>query len=177
MKDASKNKVHAWVAQLADVPASVLQKMARSDESMYSYSSPSLRLIASPNVVCGRCLYTYDGDEIVTRPITDNGDGDVFVPCDNCGFDLGWEMQEPSTFPCGWSTLFAPRGPDRRWFVEHADRVAKLGFFVFESEDYGVLLGIDAAGFDFYDAYWRPLLQLRRGVCMDAAEQVLAKAT
>ena len=46
-------------------------------------------------------------------------------------------------------------------FNKHADEVAKLGFFIFESEDWDILLGIDAGGFDFYDAFWIPLYKLR----------------
>jgi hypothetical protein len=58
------------------------------------------------------------------------------------------ECAKPPRFDPWWPPL------SPRWFIDHAEEVAKLGFFVFESEDYGVLLGIDAAGFDFDDAYW-----------------------
>ncbi len=161
MKDTLRDRVHAWVAEFTEVPAGVLEKMARTDDDMYSYASPSFRLVASPTVRCDRCLYPHDGDASVLRPIESHGDLQIFVACENCGFDLGWIPQEPSVFPCAWSTLFAPPRFDRTWFLEHAAAVANLGFLVFESEDYGVLLGIDAAGFDFYEAYWMPLYTLR----------------
>ncbi|MCC6898770.1 MAG: hypothetical protein IT377_07330 [Polyangiaceae bacterium] len=158
MKKALRKSTEAWVAQFTSVPASVIQKMAKSDDAMYSYASPSLRLIASPTILCGRCLYEHDGDEAPLKPLESKDGMDVFEACENCGYDLAWEMREPSVFPCGWSTLFAP--PSSGWFIDHADEIAKLGFFVFESEDYGALLGIDAAGFDFYEAYWIPLYKL-----------------
>jgi hypothetical protein len=50
---------------------------------------------------------------------------------------------------------------DQWWLREHADEVARLGIYVFESEDWGVILGIDAAGFDFVEAFWEPLYRLR----------------
>ena len=65
-------------------------------------------------------------------------------------------------FPCAWSTLFAPKDScDLRWFRQNADSVARLGFYIFDSEDWDILLGIDAAGFDFYEAFWIPLYRLR----------------
>jgi len=39
--------------------------------------------------------------------------------------------------------------------------VAKLGLFVFDSEDFGIILGIDGGGFDFYNSFWIPLYKLR----------------
>lgn len=75
MKDAFKDKkMHAWVTELTEVPVSVIEKMARADESMYSYASPSLRLIASPTVTCESCLYTYDGDSTATTPVERKGE-------------------------------------------------------------------------------------------------------
>ena len=62
----------------------------------------------------------------------------------------------------GWGTLFAPSDScDQSWLGGHYEDVAALGFYVFESEDFGYLLGIDAGGFDFYSAFWIPLYELR----------------
>ena len=52
-------------------------------------------------------------------------------------------------------------------FVRNEDRakaqniLSECGFRVYESEEFGLFFGIDAAGFDFYEAYWIPLYRAR----------------
>ncbi len=162
MKKTLRKATEEWVAQFSDVPGSIIEKMAKADESIYAFDSDSFRLVASPRIKCSWCSTTYDGDLSLADLMAefDRGQG---VPCDHCFLDGWWNLGEPeSGFPCGWGTLFAPMDPcDIRWFDAHKDEVAKLGFFVFESDEYGILLGLDAGGFDFYDAYWIPLYRLR----------------
>ena len=162
MKKTLRKATEEWVAQFSHVPASIIEKMAKADESIYAFDSDSFRLIASPRIKCSWCSTTYDGDLSLPDLIAAH-DRRRGVPCDECCLDGWWNLGEPElAFPCGWGTLFAPMDPcDRRWFEANKEEVAKLGFFVFESDDYGILLGLDAAGFDFYDAYWIPLYQLR----------------
>jgi hypothetical protein len=162
MKKALRKATEAWVAQFIHVPASVIKKMAKADEFIYAYDSDSLRLIASPRIKCSWCSATYEG-ALSLAELTAASDRGKGVPCDYCRSDDSWTLGEPQyAFPCGWGTLFAPVDPsDLRWLDEHKDEVARLGFFVFQSEDYSILLGLDAGGFGFYEAYWMPLYQLR----------------
>lgn len=39
--------------------------------------------------------------------------------------------------------------------------LSRCGFRVYQSDDYGIFFGIDAAGLDFYDAFWIPLYKAR----------------
>jgi hypothetical protein len=163
MSTTLRQAAESWIDGFDQVPASVLEKMAKADEAMTYYDSDSLRLIASPRVVCDECDSTYEGEltlEQLQRREADTR-GEV---CPNCSHNNGdgWRIGFPVyAFPCGWSTLFAPRrGLENDWLIEHAAEVAALGFFVFESEDYGCLLGIDGAGYDFYEAHWVPLYEL-----------------
>lgn len=163
-KPTIREAAEQWIDQFDRVPASVIEKMAQADEAMNYYDSDSLRLVAGPRIACIWCGATYEGEHSLEQlhELDQSRRGE---PCPFCEGNSGdqWERGFPvNAFPCGWSTLFAPRdGLDREWVLEHADAVAGLGFFVFESEDYGCLLGIDGAGYDFYDAFWIPLYRLR----------------
>lgn len=50
---------------------------------------------------------------------------------------------------------------DEEWIEKNLQTVADLGFRIYESEDFGILIGIDGAGFDFYEAFWQPLYKAR----------------
>lgn len=170
MKNSSKKATgarkaaEAWVAQFTEVPGSVIEKMAKADETIDAFDSDTFRLVASPRIKCYGCSATYEGKLSLAELLEalDRGQG---VPCESCRNDDLWDLGEPKdAFPCGWGTLFAPRRSDLQWFLDNKDAVAQLGFFVFESEDYGILLGPDAGGFDFYEAYWMPLYELAWGM-------------
>ena len=49
---------------------------------------------------------------------------------------------------------------DVEWILSHKKKVSELGFRIFEIEE-GFLLGIDGAGYDFYEAHWIPLYKAR----------------
>lgn len=40
---------------------------------------------------------------------------------------------------------------------ENLQKVADCGFRIYEHDDYGIYLGIDGGGYDFYEAHWIPL--------------------
>lgn len=159
-----KEAAGRWMDQFEFVPASVIEKMARADEAMTYYDSDSLRLIASPRIECTGCAATYEGERTLEElhELDQAGCGEACPLCE-CNAGDEWTRGGPvNAFPCAWATLFAPRERlDQEWMLEHAEQVAQLGLFVFESEDFGCLLGIDGAGFDFYEAFWIPLYRLR----------------
>ena len=72
-------------------------------------------------------------------------------------------IYEPSlAWPAGWGYLFHPKNViDEEWIRRNLDKVAECGFLVYNSEETGILLGIDGAGYDFYEAYWLPLYRAR----------------
>lgn len=148
-----------WVGMFNSVPGSIIKKMADYDDEIACYDSDTFRLLASPRIECVACSSQYEGD-LTLEQLQDNEN----VSCFYCEHNDGgeWAMSFPQyAFPCAWGTLFSPESCDLNWFKENADKVAKLGFFVFESDDFNILLGIDAGGFDFYEAYWIPLYKLR----------------
>lgn len=82
--------------------------------------------------------------------------------CCQCGQSCShhWEGNTDGAFAM-WGTMWAPEKWDQDWIRDHADEVAGLGFLVYDEEECGILLGIDGAGFDFYEAFWLPLYRLR----------------
>ena len=65
-------------------------------------------------------------------------------------------------WPAGWGWLFHPdNSMDEKWISDNLDIMEDLGFIVYDSEETGILLGIDAGGFDFYEAFWIPLYKKR----------------
>ncbi len=61
-----------------------------------------------------------------------------------------------------WGTLFNPKERlDEDWIRENLRVVADCGFRIYESEEIGILLGIDGAGYDFYTYRWIPLYKAR----------------
>lgn len=64
--------------------------------------------------------------------------------------------------PPMWSTYFLPYNQlDTRWFDNHREEVMDLGFTIICHDGDFMGLGINAAGYDFYEAYWIPLYKLR----------------
>jgi len=100
---------------------------------------------------CG--LSCFDLDEEESR----EGDG----WCEDCGERCDSRWDPPNDWPAMWGTHWCPNGWDQDWFRDNAKAVAACGFVVYESDETGILLGIDGAGYDFYEAHWLPLYRLR----------------
>jgi len=51
---------------------------------------------------------------------------------------------------------------DKEWAKENLELVAKCGFRIFEDQETGdIYIGIDGAGYDFYESHWIPLYKAR----------------
>ena len=62
---------------------------------------------------------------------------------------------------CGWVWM-PSHSTDERWINNNRELVADLGFTICENYENGWLcLGIDGAGYDFYEAHWLPLYEAR----------------
>lgn len=60
-----------------------------------------------------------------------------------------------------WGWLWNPHSLDEDWIKDNLEIVADCGFRIYESDEVGVLIGIDGAGYDFYEAHWIPLYKAR----------------
>jgi hypothetical protein len=50
---------------------------------------------------------------------------------------------------------------DEEWIRNNLEVVEACGFLIYDSDETGILLGVDGAGYSFYDAHWIPLYNAR----------------
>ena len=65
-----------------------------------------------------------------------------------------------------WGTMWAFRyGSDNDIFKdsEGLEKFSDCGFRIYTSEDYEFIIGIDGAGYDFYEQHWYPLYMALNG--------------
>lgn len=93
-----------------------------------------------------------DGQTIVV-----NNDGEEFP------LDADEVEQEKDSWLPMWSTLWSfGNSFDEDWAKENVQLVTECGFRIYEDEETGdIFLGIDGAGYDFYEAHWIPLYRAR----------------
>jgi len=61
-----------------------------------------------------------------------------------------------------WGKVFSPNDSfNADWIRRNASDIAELGITVYETDEIGVYLGIDGAGYNFYEEHWIPLYDLR----------------
>lgn len=77
-------------------------------------------------------------------------------------FDFSDIYKEQDELPMwGWFWTFN-NSLDEDWVRENLVTVAECGFRIYEYQDTGTIyLGIDGAGYNFYDAHWIPLYKAR----------------
>lgn len=73
-----------------------------------------------------------------------------------------------------WGTLWTfEEGFDTEWCRDNLETVANCGFRIYEYEPTGdIIIGIDGAGYDFYEAHWIPLYKARGLKWHDEEEKV-----
>lgn len=50
---------------------------------------------------------------------------------------------------------------DIDWLENNLDEVVKCGFSIYESDEFGLFIGINGGGYDFYEEHWLPLYKAR----------------
>lgn len=61
-------------------------------------------------------------------------------------------------WPAMWGTMFCPNDwTDKEWIKENTSKVEECGFIIYECDYCDILLGINGAGYDFYESHWKPL--------------------
>ncbi len=83
------------------------------------------------------------------------------VEVDACEVELEQDYYR-ELFPM-WGFLFNPKEDlDEEWILNNLDIVKECGFRAFEYYPTGdIFLGVDGAGYNFYDAHWIPLYKAR----------------
>lgn len=61
-----------------------------------------------------------------------------------------------------WGWMWTLENIDEEWVRENLYKVSECGFRVYEDNETGdIYLGIDGAGYDFYEQHWLPLYEAR----------------
>ncbi len=50
---------------------------------------------------------------------------------------------------------------DEEWAKRNVDVMQECGLRVYDSEEFGIIFGIDGAGYSFYEEHWIPLYKAR----------------
>lgn len=132
--------VRAWVEGFNAIPIDFVQKAYEGNGGFFF---DEVEVLAEPQKECHECEAQVDIDENV---------------CTECGgHDFGNTLELPM-----WGTVwtFGERIDDE-WARENAETLSSCGFHVYDSEDLGVFIGINGAGYDFYEAHWTPLYEAR----------------
>ena len=146
--------------ELTAIPMSVVEKLARiSDYTDFEEVTPVsvyARVYSNDYQSSGEVTEITedeDGNEIITVEL-DSGET---VKTDRD--DLSREDDE--YFPM-WGTMwaFGSFEQDKCEDIDFLTQLANIGFRIYLSEDYGYVIGIDGAGYDFYEAHWIPLYKL-----------------
>ena len=129
---------------------------------MFGYDDDSVRNVTPLHI--GSQIGVEVDDEMVDGVIVDRHGDDFVVELDDNKKIIAGENEIScfsDPFPM-WGTMWEVKSDyDLRWFKEHIKEIADLGFVCFDTDDFGWLIGIDAAGCDFYAQYWIPLYRLR----------------
>ena len=150
-----KEATELWVHRdMNYIPYSVLGKLRQLDPNDVREITPICK--GDRVYVCSVSQYGYVtsiSDDLYTVELDD--DETVEVEENDLESDFDGE------FPM-WNTLWTFNDPcDEAWAEEHLFVMAECGFRLYESEDYGLVFGIDGAGYDFYSEHWIPLYKAR----------------
>lgn len=158
---AKYEDVHAFVNNMEFIPQSVFVKLQAYDDSVNEVTPPALNETV---------WYVGEGKGKEAEVIETSRSGfkELYTVKTNDGVEhiASTDDLEPirdDFFPM-WGTMFVPEDLDQMRMRNNKDnimqKIADIGFRIYDTEDFGYVLGIDAAGFDFYERYWFPLYDL-----------------
>ena len=162
---------HAWVESFDAIPMSAIEKINEYD---IEHTGCDSIVEITPISVGDRCFINEgkwkDNYGTICKS-NYRGEGNFLIDIDGenqkrivSGDDI--EIIDRDPFPI-WGIMWAfPDQIDIEWATgeylgPHLQEIADCGFRIYQSDDFGILLGIDGAGYNFYDAHWIPLYKAR----------------
>lgn len=137
IKEACQEWVRGWNA----IPQSIIEKAYPNLEGLE---------ILSTEKECGYCGNT---------EFSENEEGEMV--CVSCGHSMEEEGQNRYDLPM-WGTMWTfEERLDDDWVSENLEIMRKCGIWVYESDELGIIIGIDGAGYDFYEQHWIPFYKAR----------------
>ena len=161
--DTIKEACQLWVERdMNQVPMSVVEKLQMQSDytditeitppAEYDHISIFSGDYAGEDGEIVRCV---GDDEYIVELDSSKYPDPVTVVADE------FEVQRDDGLPM-WGTMWEFKDMcDEQWLENNLQAVANCGFRIYESEDYGYLIGIDGAGYDFYESHWLPLYKAR----------------
>lgn len=174
----------AWVGEMNAIPSALLQKAYSEDMDELEELTP-LKM----KWECDACGEEFNQEEIDKLLEIEHVDNDDNIICPTCykddtksfkeenknrdeGFMLdlndcsAWieKVEDYDSREYGlpmWGWLWNPLSIDEAWIKDNLEIVAECGFRIYESDEVGVFIGVDGAGYDFYEAHWIPLYKAR----------------
>ena len=151
----------AWVQEFNAIPQSAVEKIMEFDESVQEITPPCLYDRVS--IVFDE--HAGERGEIIEANVN-NTEGLYRIKLDSkeviekYGDDI--EVIEHEGWLPMWGTMWTVGDKiDEEWIESNLQAVADCGFRIYESEDFGILIGIDGAGYDFFSSHWEPLYKAR----------------
>lgn len=161
-----EDAVRRWVGEFNSIPQSLLEKAYSFDEIYEMELTPIPK-----KYECDSCQEEFDKD-FYDNYAVENVNGDKLCPTcledfedhEECDAYIvvedDYENHEYG-LPM-WGTLWSfSTSLDDDWVKNNLETVAECGFKVFESDEVGVFIGINGAGYDFYESHWIPLYKAR----------------
>lgn len=149
---AAKN----WINEFNFYPMAVIERLIGEDYE-YAEELQELTPITSGDYV------QFDGDTY--EVIETFSDGTLYLESgypDPIVVTVSDVEKEQEGFLPMWGTMFDVPNMDQEWVRNNLDKVAECGFRIYDFETMDLLLlGIDGAGYDFYEAHWVPLYEAR----------------
>lgn len=175
LKRDFEREVKVWVdREFQMIPTGLVAQAHRAAEEGLRLADGTkceevLELVAAPERECTNCGNRLSADDLFKNalaevPSSKRAGEEFFVRCPSCEREFNGEEGLPlaypeHAYPAAWGWMAHPSSDG--WFKEHLTEVSALGFYVYDGA-FGLLLGIDAGGFDFYEAFWAPLYRLFR---------------
>lgn len=77
-------------------------------------------------------------------------------------YSITTEKEEMYGYPVAWGTMWTfGESLDYDWALKNNEILERCGVIAYYSETLGVVIGIDGAGYDFYEQHWIPLYKER----------------
>ncbi|MBQ1827305.1 MAG: hypothetical protein II126_04965 [Erysipelotrichaceae bacterium] len=166
---------HEWVREFNAIPQGMIQKLMAADpddwrevttpavnDRVYVYGKGSGTIIGIKESE-GDVLYLVEMDESLLKPVYGDEFDDGSRAKEIEAAEDDFEVEYDDTLPM-WSTMWSfGDSLDDYWLEElnGIEIMSRCGFRIYESEEFGYFFGIDAAGYDFYEAFWIPLYKAR----------------
>lgn len=151
-----KEATEKWVGEFNAIPMFLMEKAYGGD------NFGSLEELTKQRI--GDYVYVFDlSDSFEIKEVYE----DYIMVEDSEGEKIkiengDYEVEDEGGFPM-WGTMWTfGNSLDSEWVLKNLQTVSDLGFRIYEDYENGeIYIGIDGAGYDFYEAHWIPLYKAR----------------